>query len=119
MMIANQRDRAANEQPCSREESAAVRIATVKDAEGKAELLKIDIRENAEVVAPSNDEDIRATIRQALAKPSITGVIDWTGRETDRLRVMLLALKWWWSRSFYYQELPLFVHPEHCKTHRR
>ena len=116
LMIANERDRAINERPRPRSESGTVRLGKAEDEDAIYELLRLDVAENAEIVAPANEEDIRATIRQALTKPNIVGLID--GPEGKPVAVvMLLCVKWWWSKSFYYQEIPLFVHPDHRKSH--
>lgn len=119
LMIANERDRAINEKPCPRSASASVRLGRPSDEDGIFELLLLDIAENAASVAPASEEDIRATVKQALSKPNIVGVIDGPNGKPVAV-VMLLCLKWWWSKAHYYQEVPLFVHPEHRKsTHAR
>lgn len=115
LMIANERDRAVNEKPTQRSASASVRLGKPEDEDAILALLSLDIAENAEIVAPGNPEDIRETIRHALRKPNVVGVID--GPDGTLVGVvMLLCVKWWWSKSFYYQEIPLFVHPDHRKS---
>ena len=115
LMIANERDRAINEQPCPRSASATVRLGKASDEDGIYELLKLDIAENAAIVAPANEEDIRATIKQALSKPNIIGLIDGPDGKPVAV-VMLICMKWWFSKAWYYQEVPLFVHPDHRKS---
>lgn len=119
MMIANERDRTINEKPCPRTASASVRLATAADVEAIYQLLLLDVAENAEIIAVSNEDCIRETITQALAAPNVVGVIDGADGQPVAV-IMLIAMRWWWSRSFYYQEIPLFVHPDHRKsTHAR
>lgn len=114
LMIANERDRAINEKPQPRSASASVRLGRPTDEDAIYELLKLDIAENAAIVAPGNEEDIRATIKQALTKPNIVGLIETDGKPVAV--VMLLCMKWWFSKAWYYQEIPMFVHPEHRKS---
>jgi hypothetical protein len=115
LMIANERDRAINETPPPRSASAQVRRATAADEDAIYKLLLIDIAENAAIVAPPNEGRIRGTIRQALNKPSVAGVIDGPDGTIVGV-VMLVLMPWWWSMSWYFQEIPLFVHPDHRKS---
>lgn len=115
LMIANERDRSINEQPCPRSASASVRLGKPRDEDAIYDLLVLDIAENAAIVAPANEEDIRATIKQALTAPNIVGLIDGADGKPIAV-VMLICMKWWWSKAWYYQEVPLFVHPEHRKS---
>lgn len=115
LMIANERDRPINEGACDRSQSASVRIASAKDEQAICDLLTLDVAENAEMVAPGNVDCIRETVRQALTKPSVVGLID--GPEGKPIAVvMLISVRWWWSNSFYFQEIPLFVHPDHRRA---
>ena len=115
VMIANEKDRAVTQGRCQRSESASVRVATQADAQAIFELLLLDVAENAEIVAPADEDSIRETIAQALSKPNIAGVIDGPGGKPIAV-IILIAIKWWWSRAYYYQEIPLFVHPDHRKS---
>jgi GNAT superfamily N-acetyltransferase len=119
LMIANERERAINEGECPRSKSATVRVAKPSDEKAIFDLLLLDIAENAAMVAPPSDECILETVKQALTPPNVAGVID--GPDGTIVGVaMLIAMRWWWSRSYYYQEIPLFVHPDHRKsTHAR
>jgi GNAT superfamily N-acetyltransferase len=115
LMIANERERTVSEGECPRSKSANVRLAKQSDKQAIFNLLKLDIAENAARVAPPNEECILETITQALTAPNIVGVID----GPDGMIVgtaMLIATRWWWSKSYYYQEIPLFVHPDHRKS---
>lgn len=115
LMIAAERDRPLKEGHCPRSESASVRIATQADAEALFDLLKIDVAENAERVAPASDERIREHVAAVLKRPNIAGVIDGSDGKPVAV-VMLVMIQWWWSNAFYYQEMPLFVHPDHRKS---
>jgi hypothetical protein len=115
LMIANERERAINETPTPRSASASVRIATAADEDAIYALLRLDVAENAEVVAPANEACIRETIKAALTPPSVVGVIDGPNG-TPVAVVMLMITRWWWSKAWYFQEIPLFVHPDHRKS---
>lgn len=129
LMIAAEKDRQINERPCSRSESSSVRIARPEDEDAIFELLLLDVAENAEAVAPASHECIRETVRAVLnlvwdpgamawvrnpKAANVCGVID--GPKGKPIAViMLMWQRWWWSKHFYYQEMPLFVHPDHRK----
>jgi hypothetical protein len=119
LMIANERERTVSEAQSPR--PSDVRFAVPRDADALMELIMMDVAENAAHVAPPNESRIRGFIDAAANRRQgvLAGVID--GPDGKPVAVVLLVpMQWFWSMSFYYQELVLFVHPDHRKsTHMR
>jgi len=103
---------------------ANVRIATIKDERAIFDLLMTDLRENAEQVAPINPDKVArhifictrgGTVPEFPKGNGVCGVIDGPDK-TPVAVVILIRLDWWWSSASYWQEMPLFVHPDHRKS---
>jgi hypothetical protein len=116
LMIAMERQPARQVVMGPTEKPATVRAAVPADEAALLELLMLDVKENAEQVAPPDEGRIMAHIMHCTRrKGGIAGVID--GPDGKPVACNLLVnCQWWWSNSWYYQELVLFVHPEHRKS---
>jgi hypothetical protein len=115
-MIAAERGRKVRESVTATR-PASVRISTAKDDEQIVELLRLDCEENAAIVAPFDEEKIRRAIPELRARASVIGVIDDKATGKIVALVGLVAMQWWWSNQWFYQEQPMFVHPDHRKSH--
>lgn len=113
-MIASARTRVVTEAiPATR--PAAVRIATEADEPAIHALMLLDCRENAAPVAPIDEDRIREQYQAGTQKRGgVVGIID--GPHGAVGIVVLVPMQWWWSRAFYYQEMCLFVHPDHRRS---
>lgn len=114
LMIAMERDRSVASGPT--EKPATVRAATPADEQAILDLLLLDVAENAAHVAPPDEARILAHIQHGTQKKGgIIGVIDGPDGKPVACCVMI-ELQWWWSRQYCFQELVLFVHPDHRKS---
>lgn len=113
-MIAIERERKVSEG--NTERPASVRIAGSRDEAAIMELLMMDVRDNAAMVALPDPDRIRDQVRVGTEKRGgVAAVID--GPDGKPVAVcVLIPQQWWWSLNFFYQELVLFVHPDHRKS---
>lgn len=90
-----------------------VRLADARDEAAILELLLVDLRENAELIAPVDEERVLETIQVGTRlRGGFAGVID--GPEGKPVAVTILhPMQWWWSRGWYFVEAVAFVHPDH------
>lgn len=112
LILAAEKDQTIRSGPT--EKPTTVRIATIKDEAAIHALLMQDLRENAERVAPINPEKVARHIFACTRKKGdgVIGVID--GKDGAPVAVVILhRLEWWWSNASYWQEIPLYVHPDH------
>lgn len=115
LLIALEQDRdAAPDAKVSR--PASVRIAGPVDEKNVLDLLLIDIKENADRVAPLDEGRILDMIQLGThQRGGIVGVID--GADGKPVAVSVLCpMQWWWSRGWYIQEMVNFVHPDHRQS---
>lgn len=94
----------------------SVTMATPADEPAILELLLADVRENAERIAPADPATIMAHIQAGTrGRGGLTVVV----RDAQRKPVavsIIIPMTWWWSRSFYYQDMVTYVSPEHRKS---
>lgn len=98
-----------------------VRLATIEDEASLAELLRLDVAENAAHIAPSNDgalfDFIQAATRDinnlGAAKP-IIGVIGTPDHIEGAIFIELQ--RWFWSDQWFLQERLTAVRPDSRKT---
>jgi hypothetical protein len=114
-MIASERARSITEAaPASRPPN--VRIAAEADEAAVLDLMLMDCRENAESVAPIDAGRIMEQVAIGTRRAGgVVGVIDGPDRRPVAL-VVLVPMQWWWSKAFYYQEMCLYVHPDHRRS---
>lgn len=92
---------------------ANVRFAGAADELALLELLRVDIQENAEAVAPMDDEKVLAVLQVGTRRRNgFVGVIDGPDGQPVAL-IVLHPIQWWWSQSWYFGEVVKFVHPQH------
>lgn len=121
LLLAAERDQTVRSGPTPKPQS--VRIATIKDERAIFDLLMLDLKENAEVVAPIDQDRVARHIMTCtrggtpgFAKgDGICGVIDGPGGIAVAV-VILIRIPWWWSNASYWQEMPLYVHPDHRRS---
>ena len=113
LMIKMERDRTPFLGPSTRPTS--VRWPTQADEPAMLDLLMADIAENAACVAPPNENRVMEHIQLCTRKKlGAGGVID--GKDGKLVGcVLLMPNQWWWSKQYFYQEVVLFVHPDHRK----
>lgn len=93
-----------------------VRIAGPQDEAAILDLLLMDLRENAEHIAPLDEEKILENIRAGTRqRGGIVAVIDGPGKVPVAVTIMH-PCQWWWSQGWYFFEIVMFVHPEHRKS---
>jgi len=115
LILAAEREPAIHSGPTAK--PASVRIATIKDEPAIHALLMLDLQENAEAVAPVNADKVARHIFACTRQKGegVIGVID--GPDGTPVAVAILRrCEWWWSNASYWQEIPLFVHPDHRKS---
>lgn len=96
-----------------------VRFATEADEAGLLELLRIDIQENAEAVAPMDDDRVMQNLLVGTRfRNGFVGVIDGSNGDPIALTV-IHPIQWWWSQQWYFGEVVNFVHPDHRKGRLR
>lgn len=95
---------------------ASVIIATEVHEPAIMELLLTDVRMNAEHIAPVDAETILGNVRVATCGQGGIGLVipDASGKAIAVS--ILIPMQWWWSKSWYYQEMVTFVHPEHRRS---
>ena len=113
-MIAIERDRKVSEG--NTERPTSVRIADQADEAAILDLLMMDVRDNAAMVALPDADRILEQVRVGTERRGgIVGVID--GADGKPVAVcVLVPIQWWWSQHFCFQELVLYVHPDHRKS---
>jgi hypothetical protein len=96
---------------------ANVRFAKEGDEPALLELLRVDIQENAEAVAPMDDEKVLQVIQVGTRfRNGFVGVIDGPAGHPVAL-IVLHPIQWWWSQAWYFGEVVKFVHPDHRRSH--
>lgn len=115
MLLANSKDK-ARAFSGTVEKPTSVRIANPVDEDAILELLLLDLRANAEHIAPIDPEKVMEHIRAGTRRRGgITAVID--GPEKQPVAVCIIhPFQWWWSQGWYWFEIVLFVHPDHRKS---
>lgn len=119
LLIAAEEERKIADGPATKPEN--VRIAGQKDEAAILELLLLDLKENAEAVAPVDREMVVLQIRAATrrdpngAPKGIVGVIDDKNGKPVAV-VLLVPIRWWWSKAWYFQDIVNYVHPDHRAT---
>ena len=98
------------------EKPATVRAATEADETAVLDLLLLDLRENAEKIAPTDREKVMANIQVGTRRRGgVVGVInDSTGKIVAV--TILHPVQWWWSNAWHFFEVVNFVHPDHRQS---
>jgi GNAT superfamily N-acetyltransferase len=93
-----------------------VRAAVVGDEDAIFELLRMELREVAEGVAPPSFEKIMRFIRMGTeGKGVVIGVIE--SPEGDIVATVgMISEQWWFTESWHISELWNFVHPDHRRS---
>lgn len=113
-MIAAAADRSIESGPTAK--PTTVRIASIADEPALVELMLVDLKENAERVAPISEDRVLAHIQGCTQrKGGVCGVIDGPGGFPVAV-VMLNPYQWWYSTQWYWLEVTNFVHPDHRKS---
>lgn len=96
---------------------ASVRIATEADEPALLDLLLTDLHENGKHIALISEKRIMQTVRMGTRREGgIVAVID--GPENKPIAACcLIPMQWWWSEARYVQEVFLYTHPDHRKSH--
>lgn len=95
------------------EKPKSVRIAGPQDEAILMELLLQDLRENAERIAPIDEGRVLGHVQAGTRQMGgIVGVIDGPNGRPVALCI-LIPVQWWWSRSYYIQDVVNYVHPDH------
>lgn len=114
-MLANCTDREVFAGP-TRERPKSVRMATPDDEEDILNLLLLDLRENAEHIAPIDEKKVMENIRAGTrGRGGLTAVIDDTGGKPVAV-VLMHPFTHWWSQAWYFFEVALYVHTDHRKS---
>jgi len=112
-MIASAADRSIESGPTTKPET--VRIASIADEPALLELMVIDLKENAERVAPINEDRVLDCIQGCTRRRGgVCGVIDVDGKPVAT--VILHPYQWYFSMQWYWMEITNFVHPDHRKS---
>lgn len=110
-LIMDEREREPIVGPVERPQS--VRLATTLDEQAVYDLLIMDLKENAEAVAPIDpDFVIERIILATRHQKGMIGVID----GPDGFPVATIGLfneRWWWSMGWHFCKLWDFVHPDY------
>lgn len=98
------------------ERPASVRMATPEDEDALLALWLQDLRENAEAIAPIDAEKVLENIRAGTRKRG--GIVACIEGPDSRpvAMLVLLPLEWHWSRGRFWQEMTLYVHPDHRQS---
>ena len=101
-----------------RDQPPTVRRGVPQDEEALVELWMMDLRANAEHVALIDAEKVLENIRSGTrGRGGILGVIDDKESGTPIAMVLLIPMQWHWSQAWFLQEMVLYVHPDHRKSH--
>jgi GNAT superfamily N-acetyltransferase len=92
---------------------ASVRMAKAADEEAALELYLMDLRANAQHVAPIDEDKCRDLIRGAfVGRGTAIGLID--GPDGKPVGIVILQpVQWYFSQGHFLQEIVLYVHPDH------
>lgn len=117
-LLAAERDRKIHRDPATR--PASVRVATEADVQDVFDLIMLDLRENAVLVAPIDEEKVRRTIHIAITGQGgprgFACVIN--GPDAKPVAVgLVIPMQWWWSNQWFLQETINYVHPDHRRSH--
>jgi len=114
LLLALDRDGPVYAGPTARPET--VRIAGPQDEAALLELMLMDLRENAEHIAPIDDVKCMGHIQSGTRRRGgIVGVIDGPDGKPVAMTI-LVPQTWHWSQGWFLQELINFVHPDHRKS---
>jgi len=93
-----------------------VRAADPDDERDLYDLAMLDLKENAEHIAPISPNKVVALIHHGTRRQGgMIGVID--GPEGGIVgAVCLVPSQWWWSEGYYLQDVFTCVHPDHRKS---
>ena len=97
-----------------------VRIAGPQDEAAIMELLLLDLRENAEHIAPIDEEKVLFNVQVGKMADrggpvGITAVIDGPNGKPVAV-VVMHSVQWWWSQGWHWFETAAFVHPDHRRS---
>jgi len=112
MFLAQERDAPRHAGPTPKPEN--VRIAGPADEPACCALLHLDIMENAaDLIAPFDPERALELVQTGTRqRGGFVGVIDGADKKPIGL-IILTPCQWWWSNGWFFQEIVLFVHPDH------
>lgn len=100
----------------TREHPKSIRMATPDDEPAILDLLLLDLRENAEHIAPIDSNKVLECIRAGTrGRGGVTAVID-DDAGTPIAVVILHPCTHWWSQAPYLFEIVMFVHPDHRRS---
>lgn len=98
------------------ERPVTVRLGTAADEPAILELLVMDLRENAEFIAPIDEDRVMETIQVGTRmRGGFAGVICDTDKRPVAVTV-IHPIQWWWSQGWYFYDVVTFVHPDHRKS---
>ncbi len=114
LLLENENDKAVYNGPTERPET--VRMAGPQDEDAILALLLMDLRENAEHIAPIDEAKVLEHIRAGTRnRAGIVAVIDGPNKVPVAVTI-LHPFQWWWSKGWYWFEIVNFVHPDHRKS---
>lgn len=100
----------------TRERPTTVRMATPDDEPAILDLLLLDLRENAEHIAPIDENKVLEHIRAGTrSRGGLTAVID-DDAGTPIAVVLMHPFSHWWSQAYYWFEIALYVHSDHRRS---
>lgn len=115
LMLEMERDRSYVHKPVT-ERPKNVRGATEKDEQALLALFMKDVAENAAHVAVPHEESVLEVIQAATRnKRGIIGVIDGPDGKPAGACIIHYA-KFWWSKSWFLQDIALYVDSDHRKS---
>lgn len=99
------------------ERPMTVRLGREADEAAILELLILDLKENAEFVAPIDEARVLECIRVGTRlRGGFAAVID--GPDGKPVAVTILhPTQWFWSQGWYFSDVVSFVHPDHRRSH--
>lgn len=113
LLLALERDGPVLSGPVERPQN--VRIAGPQDEPALVALWMQDLRENAEHIAPIDENKVLENIRAGTRRRGgIVACIDADGAPVALL--VLLPQQWHWSNGWFMQEMCLYVHPDHRRS---
>lgn len=94
-----------------------VRLGIPNDEEAILALLMMDLKENAEFIAPIDEDKVKEAIEVGTRmRGGFAGVID--GVDGVPIAVIIIhPEQWGWSQGWYFCDKYTFVHPDHRQSH--
>lgn len=87
------------------------RIAGPDDEEALVDLLELDVKENAAMIAPASRERLLQLVQTCTQqRGGFCPVVDDAKGRPIGLAI-LLPMQWWWSTGWFLSETVMFVHP--------